>query len=269
MVEREEHAEAAPEVDERSLEGLCIGVTRPAGQAEGLMELLSARGADAVSCPTIRIADVGDVGPLRRAIDRLDSYGWIIFTSRNGVARFWEELEAAGLGARSLGASRIAAIGPGTASALLKRGIRAHLVPEEYVAEAVAEALIDADDLAGCRVLLPRAAGARPVLPDRLRAAGAEVDVVVAYESVPDAGGIARLRRLVDAGEMDMVTFTAASTVRTYVSSEGPVLGRARIATIGPITASAVREVGLRVDVVASEYTVAGLVEAICEYYSD
>jgi uroporphyrinogen III methyltransferase/synthase len=148
------------------------------------------------------------------------------------------------------------------------RGLSPEVVPEEYVAEAVADALVSVGGLAGRRLLLPRAAGARRVLPERLTAAGAHVDEVIAYESKPEPEGIARLQAAIEADEVDMVTFTAASTVRHFVETAGTDLGKARVAAIGPITARAARTAGLRVDAEASEYTVEGLLQAILEYYS-
>ncbi|UCF21400.1 MAG: uroporphyrinogen-III synthase [Gemmatimonadota bacterium] len=251
------------------LRGKRIAVTRPAGQAASLIDGLRALGAEAVDFPTIRIADPAESGPLRRAIERLAEYDWIVFTSANGVARFWQELRALRDTSQLPSHIAVAAIGPATAAAVEERGARPRLVPEEYVAEAVAEALREVQELAGRRVLLPRAAGARRVLPDRLRAAGAEVDEVVAYESLPDMEGIASLRAALARGELDMVTFTAASTVRHYVDRAGADMGRASVAAIGPITADAARAAGVRVDVVAETYTVSGLVTAICDYFAE
>jgi uroporphyrinogen III methyltransferase/synthase len=246
--------------------GLRIAVTRPPGQAAALIAGLHQLGAEAVSTPTITIADPPDISPLRGAIERLDSYDWLVFTSVNGVERFWRELEAGGRESLPEG-MLVAAIGPATAEALVARGSQPQVVPEEYVAEAVADALVAFGDLAGRRVLLPRASGARQVLPERLRAAGADVDEVIAYESQPDAEGILGLREALERDAVDMITFTAASTVRHWVEASGSELGRARVAVIGPITARAARAAGLRVDVEAREYTVAGLVEAIREFY--
>lgn len=253
--------------DARPLAGLRIAVTRPREQAEKLEVALRERGAEPVRCPTIRIAAAGEDASLRRAAEELSRYDWVVFTSANGVRRFWEELEAGGRDASAFRGTRVAAIGPGTAAALKRHGLEADLVPEEYVAESVADSLIAREELAGKRVLLPRASGAREVLPDRLRSAGAEVDQLVAYESLPDSKGIARLREEIAGDGLDMVTFTAASTVNAFVDLAGPKLGRARVATIGPITAAAARSAGLRVDVVAEEYTIEGLVDAICEHY--
>jgi uroporphyrinogen III methyltransferase/synthase len=224
-------------------------------------------GAEPIHCPTIRIGDPSDLGPLRRAVEELARYEWVVFTSANGVVRFWQELEAVGRGPQLPAGIRVAAIGPATAAALERRGIHPQVVPEEYIAEAVADALTGLEEIGGRRVLLPRAAGARKVLPERLRAAGAEVDEVVAYESRPDIEGIAALRAGLEGGEVDMITFTAASTVRHFVEAAGADLGRARVAVIGPITADEARAAGLRVDAEASEYTVDGLLQAVCEYY--
>ncbi len=258
---------ARAEVTERPLQGRRIAVTRPPAQARVLMDGLAELGAQAVACPTIRIEDPADPAPLRRAVDELDTYDWIVFTSANGVARVWESLGAASGSTGLPNGIRVAAIGPATAKALSDRGVETEVVPEEYVAEAVADALLAFDEMAGRRILLPRAAGAREVLPSRLRAAGAEVDEIVAYESRADGEGIATLRERLERREVDMVTFTAASTVRHYVEAAGADLFEARVAVIGPITAEAARSLGVRVDVEADEYTVEGLLAAICEYY--
>lgn len=254
-------------LDSKPLEGRRIAVTRPAGQAGALVDGLRELGAEPLVCPTIEIVDPPDPEPLRRAAEELGSYDWLVFTSANGVDRLWHELEARGREGLPANA-RVAAIGPATAQALEVRGSHPEIVPEEYVAEAVADALVAFGELSGRRVLLPRAAGARQVLPQRLRAAGAEVDEIVAYESRADAEGIARLAAALRRGEVDMVTFTASSTVRHFVEEgHSTELGRARVAVIGPITARAARSAGVRVDVEAREYTVRGLLEAISEFY--
>ncbi len=242
-------------------------MTRPADQAERLVSGLRALGGEPLSYPTIRIEEPTDLERLRRAAREVAEYDWVVFTSANGVERFLE-LIAADV-AEWPSRTRVAAIGPATAAALESRRVRADVVPGEYVAEEVAEAVIERGDVVGRRILLPRAAGARAVLRERLEQAGALVDEVVAYESRPDTEGIKRLRAGLEQEEIDMVTFTAASTVRHYVEAAGPELGKARVAVIGPITAAAARDAGVRVDAVADEYSVEGLLRAICEYYSD
>lgn len=259
--------EGSEVVVDRPLAGLSIAITRPVGQAEKLADAVRAHGGTPVLCPTIRVTEGEGRDGLRRALERLKEYQWVVFTSANGVASFWSSLEAAG--AALPAKVRVAAIGPATARALQRRGVEPEVVPDEFVAEAVAETLIQraGKRLAGQRILLPRAAGAREVLPERLRAAGARVEVVAAYESVPDPEGIERLRGLLAREELDVVTFTAASTVRSFVESAGSYMGRAVVAAIGPITAAAARELGVGVDVVADRYTIEGLVAALCDYY--
>lgn len=254
-------------LDDKPLAGRRIAVTRPASQARALVDGLRELGAEPLVCPTIEIVDPPDPAPLRRAVEELDGYDWFVFTSANGVDRLWRELQVGGKD-RLPAKAQVAAIGPATAEALEVRGTHPQIVPEEYVAEAVADALVAFGDLVGRRVLLPRAAGARQVLPERLRAAGAEVDEVVTYQARPDAEGIASLASALRRGDVDMITFTASSTVRHFVEeSGGTELGRARVAVIGPITARAARAAGVQVDVEAREYTVKGLLEAITVFY--
>lgn len=251
--------------EERSLAGLTVAVTRPAAQAGGLSSAISALGGEPLACPTIRIVDPADPEILRRAARTLADYDWVVFTSVNGVARFLRELEAPG--ALWPASTRAAAIGPATAAALRAHGVEPTAQPDEFVAEAVARALSAEHDLAGAKVLMPRAKGARPVLRERLEALGARVDEVEAYRSEPDVDGIEALERAVRDARVDVVAFTAASTVQYYVDAAGPDLGDARVAVIGPITAAAARLLGVRVDIEARDYTTEGLLTAILEFY--
>ena len=252
--------------ERRPLAGRRIVVTRARAQAGDFAAALEEMGAEVVPFPTIRIAPVPDPGPLRDAVARAASFHWIVFTSVNGVEAFWAALDEAGRDTRALGGVRVAAIGPATAGALARRGIRADVVPGEYVAEAALEALAAADDLAGRRILLPRADLARAVLPERLRMAGAEVEEVDAYTTVPDGAGADRVRQMLADGEVDVVTFTASSTVRNFVRLLGAEVGTAAVACIGPITAATARELGMRVDVEAEEYTIPGLMAALVAF---
>jgi uroporphyrinogen-III synthase len=245
-----------------SLGGLRIAITRPQGQADSFAERLEVLGAVVIRFPTIAIAPPSDTGLLDRALARLDSYDWVIFTSANGVDHLWKRGTAIGADMGAIRRCRVAAIGPATADALRKRGVEPDLVPDEFVAEAILDAL---PDVRGLRILLPRADIARPVLRDELIACGAQVDQVAAYRTVPaqpDAAAFAALRTGVD-----IIAFTSASTVRNFAGLVGDelddMLSGVRVACIGPITAQAARELGLPVHVVASEYTVEGLVEAI------
>lgn len=276
------NADTSMERDEKPLSGRRVVVTRPPGQAESMARRLRELGAEPVACPTIRIVPPQDPDPLHRAARTAGAYSWIVFTSVNGVDRFADALEHQGVDpeeALAAGA-RVAAIGPSTAERVVERfGVEPDVVPDEYRAEALVLAIrrhaaagtgsdVAAEDggreLAGERILLPRAAEARSVLPERLEAAGAVVDEVAAYRAVPpDEEELAPVRERRRAGEIDWLTFTASSTVRNFVSLLGADAGGARVAAIGPITAGTARKLGLKVDVVAEEYTVPGLLEAL------
>ena len=244
-------------------------MTRPAARAGELLRRLRELGAQAVSCPTIRIVDPAESRPLRRAVRKLEEFDWVVLTSVEGVERLFAEMRNVGREDKFPEHVRTAAIGPATAAALERYGASPSVVPDRYVAEAIAEALIKSSDIRGARILLPRAAGARRALPDQLIAAGAEVEEVTAYKAEPDLRGIVSLRALIERGDIDMITFTSASTVQGLARVCGPDLGAARVVAIGPITAAAARAVGVRVDAEAGEYSVSGLVLAICDYYSE
>lgn len=247
------------------LDGRTVVVTRPRGQADPLVGALRGRGARVVEYPTIRIRPPREVEPLRRALERVEGYDWVVFTSVNGVRHVLEELDELGRGPAALEEVRLAAIGPSTAGSLEEAGLDVDVVPEEYRAEALADALRRAGAADGARVLLARAAEARDVLRERLEAGGASVDEVTAYETEPGRPDDADLERRMREGEIDWLTFTASSTVRNFVRMAGTRIGPARVACIGPITARTARELGLPVHAVADEYTVPGLVRALTE----
>ena len=255
--------------DTRPLFGKRVLVTRTREQASELARALAAAGAEPVELPALQITRRFDAKRLAKAADALrdGTYDWLLFTSANAVAIFFEFLMERGLDARALRAS-VAAIGPGTAAALKSRGVAADVTPsaDAYTAEGLLAAL-DGVEMDGCRVLLPRAEGGREVLTEGLRTRGASVDEVTLYVAAvpedPDAEG---LRRLL-AGEIDVATFASSSSVRNLVSMLGDdleALRGARIACIGPTTAATLEELlGRPPDVVASEHTIAGLVRAI------
>ena len=252
--------------DRRPLSGLRVLVTRTREQAGRLAAGLRSLGAEPVECALIETVPPVDWGALDAAIRRLAGFHWVVFTSVNGVETFFARLALAGGDARALAGVRLAAIGPATAEALARHGLRADLVPHEYVAEAVASGL---GEVRGLRLLLPRADIARPDLAQRLRAAGAVVEEVVAYRTVPPAGLETRLREAM-AG-VDVVTFTSSSTVRHLVEALGreaaqTALERVTVACIGPITARTAQEEGLPVAVVAEEYTIDGLLAALVRW---
>lgn len=262
--------------ESRPLFGRRIVVTRPRAQAGELAAAFEELGARVDLVPAIAIVPATDPAPLDAALDRLPSYGWIVFTSANGVRLFFERLAARGRDVRELVAARIAAIGPETAAELERRLVRPAVVPSDYRAEGLLDVLPDAE-VRGRRVLVPRAAGARAILPDTLRARGAVVDEVTTYAAVrpPDAD-VEGLTAALQAGAVDAITFTSSSTVRHFaelIGSEGmralAAGPRPLVACIGPVTADTARELGLRVDVVAPTYTAAALARAVAERICD
>jgi uroporphyrinogen-III synthase len=244
-----------------ALSGKRILITRPRSQAAELCDKLIAFGAQPIVFPTIEIAPPQDTSKLDQAISQLSHYDWIIFTSVNGVKAFWDRLDAVGAGL--VPALSIAAIGPATARALEQHSVKVNLIPEEYVAEAITKSI---GDVKGQHILLPRADIAREALAIELAERGAIVDEVAAYRTLPatpDPIGLAELQRGVDA-----ITFTSSSTVRNFVSLVGKNTGKAIIACIGPITLQTAIDCGFNVDVVATEYTMDGLVLALSNYFA-
>jgi uroporphyrinogen III methyltransferase / synthase len=249
-------------LERRPLFGRRVVVTRARAQASGLAAALAALGADVVELPAIRIEPRLDSAGVRDAVSAIHSYALICLTSPNGVRLLFQALEDAGLDARALANATVAAIGPGTAGALANRGIRADIVPERSIAEALVESLTEVD-VAGRPVLIARAAEARDVLPEALRERGAKVDVVPLYETVAEEPEVAALAA---AESADYVTFTSSSTVRNLLAVAGDRLPReARIVSIGPVTSQAARAAGLDVHVEAERHDPDGLVEALLQ----
>ncbi len=245
------------------LSGTRVVVTRAASQADALSRPLAALGADVVEMPSTRV-ELLDTTPVVVALAKLEDYDWLVLTSQNAVRFFSEILVEAGRGAGALTGLRVAAVGPATAAALEAVGIAVTVTPRRFVAEGLLEAMRGRDDVRGRRVLYLVAHGARDVLAVGLRALGATVDVIPLYRSVPDAEGTAGLRERLLGGEIDVVTFTAGSSVRAFVGAVGAdAAARAAIATIGPATSAVVRELGLKVRAEADPSTLDGLVQAV------
>lgn len=258
--------------EQRPLFGRSVVVTRAREQASGLAQELGRLGADVIQCPTIEISPLPDYAELDAAIARLSEYAWLIFTSVNGVRWFWKRLEAVGKDSRALGLCRVAAIGPATAEALEARGIRPDFIPERYVAEGVVEGLLARGKVDGVRMLLPRAAKAREVLPDELRKAGARVDVISAYETIPAATRKDEVLERIQAGTLDCITFGSSSTVENFLSLIPAETLRAhpdvRLAAIGPVTAKTLEAHGLPCHIMPEEYTIPALVQALVSHYT-
>jgi uroporphyrinogen-III synthase len=245
-------------------------VGRARHQAGALATELRRSGATVVEIPFIEIRKPRSFRALDAALTNLAAYDWLILTSANGVEAMWERMRKRGLSNTALNHLHIAAIGPATKKAIEERGGEVDVVPKEYVAESVVRSL--KNKVKGKRALLVRAKVARDVIPQELRKAGADVDVVEAYETVVPQTSRRRLRAaLQQAGRRPhIVTFTSSSTVRNFVELLGlgkrtrtRALAGIRMASIGPVTAATLREFGLPVDILAKEFTIPGLVQAI------
>ncbi|HSM59051.1 MAG TPA: hydroxymethylbilane synthase [Candidatus Sulfomarinibacteraceae bacterium] len=253
----------------RPLQGLRVVVTRARPQAPELADRLRALGAEPVLVPTIRIAPVADTTELDQAINSLSDYDWVIFTSVNGVSIFWERIEALGKGKAIFEDVRVSAIGPATGQALAEAGVEPDFVPDEFVAERIAEGL---GDVEGLTILLPRAELARATLADMLVEQGARVEEIATYRTLPALISEDELAQLED---VDLVTFTSSSTVRNFVDLVGGPkevrrrVADAHVACIGPITAGTAAELEMPADIVAETYTMDGLVDAIRTYYKN
>lgn len=255
------------------LKGRRIVVTRAREQAGELIRALEDHGAETVLAPVIRIQPLENLGPLRAALTGLSAYRWVVFTSQNAVQIVLDRLVAWGLTPRVFASTSIAAVGSSTADMLKQRGLIPALVPDEFVAEALVEALDDRSDgdLAGSRVLIPSAEDARDVLVTGLRQRGATVESIPVYRTVPVRADFSGLTADLAQGRLDAVTFTSSSTVRSFVDLVGrdvATSGRFVTATIGPITAKTASELGLRDITEAIPHTVAGLVESLVRRFA-
>jgi uroporphyrinogen III methyltransferase/synthase len=264
--------------DRLPLFGKRIVVTRPEHQAEETAEAIRDRGAEPVMMPSISIRPAPDEAAVARSLAMLDSYDLVAFTSANGVDRAMDALASARRDARAFGRALVAAIGPGTEAALLRRGILADVVAKEFRGEGLAQSILEAlrvrpNGKGASRVLLLRALVARDALPDALRAAGIEVDVTPVYETLPASpADVEKLASELEAGAIDAVTFTSSSTVTELCRALGPraaaLLAKTTVAVIGPVTAETARASGVRVDVSGEPYTIAGLLGALERHFA-
>ena len=256
--------------EKRPLFGRSIVVTRARAQASGLAARLQELGAEVVEFPTIRIEPL-DNPELGRAVQQLESYNYVVFTSVNGVRQFWQCLRSQGKDARALASCRLAAIGPATAKELEGRGLYADIVPEKYVAEGVVEAFRKLGSLKGAKFLLPRAEKAREVLPDALRSEGAQVDVIACYRTVPEQAPAEEIVERIKRGDVDCVTFGSSSTVENFLSLVPADVLKAHpqvlLAAIGPVTGKTLAKNGLEAGLTPAEYTIPALVDELVRHY--
>lgn len=262
---------ASPSPEGKALAGRRIVITRARSQAAAFVRALEGMGGEVVEFPTIEILPPKSYDLLDRAIRQIENYHWIIFTSVNGVSHFFSRLQYLNLGGHNLNGIKVAAIGPETAHALEAVGVRPDLVPREFQAEAIL-AELKPGQMVGRRVLLPRAAKARDILPQTLRDWGAAVDVIEAYQTIAAKSDPAYFRLKLMKKEIDMITFTSSSTVAYFAElfpkeDIGRLLPGIAVACIGPITQRTAQEIGIRVDVIARDYTIPGLTQAIVDYF--
>jgi uroporphyrinogen III methyltransferase/synthase len=218
-------------------------------------------GAEVIVQPAIAIEDPPDWEPVDAALARLDQYDWLVFSSANGVRALLDRLGAQGGDLRRLSAVKIAAIGPGTAEALTRYHLRADLLPEQFRAESLADALRSAAP--GRRFLLARASRGRQVLPEQLTAAGGQVEQIVVYSSMDVPRADPEVAEWLSAGRVDWVTVTSSSIARALAAMFGPALGKSRLASISPVTSDVLRQLGYPPAAEALRYTMEGLVAAI------
>jgi len=247
----------------RPLAGRRIVVTRARAQAGGLASRIEELGGEVIEFPTIEIQPPESFAALDAAIARIAVYDWLIFTSVNGIEQFLARFNLSGKSLAEIQRKRVAAIGPPTAERLKGAGISSCLVPEQYQAEGVLDAL-KPEEL--------RAAKAREVLPETLRQWGAFVDVVEAYRTAMPTADVSILSRLLQERKVDMVTFTSSSTAANFVKlfrgeRLSDILHGTAIGCIGPITEATVRELGGKADLVSAEFTIPGLVRAMVDFF--
>lgn len=253
------------------LRGKRIVVTRARSQAGRLAQRIEELGGEVIEFPTIEIQPPESYADLDAAIRRISTYDWLIFTSANGVDQFIKRLQSLAKTVAEIDEIKVGAIGPETARRLEAAGITPCLVPKEYQAEGILE-LLAPDLVRRKRVLIPRAAKARDILPETLRQRGAQVDVVEAYRTVLPQVNVSYLCALLRERKIDMITFTSSSTVSNLVEilrgqKVVELLAETPIACIGPITKKTVEDLGMRANVVSEEFTIPGLVRAIVDYF--
>lgn len=259
--------------EKKPLFGKRVVITRSREQSRRMADLISGEGGDPVLFPTITIGPPADFGPLDDSIRRIGTFDWVIFTSVNGVERFFDRLLELQEDVRAMAGPRIGAIGPVTAASLRRRGLKVDLLATEFKAEGLL-AELSHEDVAGKRFLIPRAEKARQILPEGIMELGGEVEVVSAYRTgLPDDSDVKEVRGLLEEKRIDAITFTSSSTVSHFVQILGKtdlhsLLEGVVLASIGPITSRTIVENGLTVHVEASEYTVDGLLHGLSHYFT-
>jgi len=255
-----------------SLIGKTVLVTRAPGQAGEFSKLLRERGATVVEIPTIEIVPPLSWEDADRAIERLPGYDWLILTSTNAVDWFFRRVRERRGDLTCLNGVRVCAVGPKTRETIERAGLAVEFQPSVFRAEGLINEA-GAGAWSGKRVLFPRAAAGRDVIPDEMRRVGATLDLVTVYRTVPSSAGREQLHSLLAGGKLDAVSFTSGSTVTSFVSLLDPaqiagIAGRIVVACIGPVTAAAATAAGLPIDALAKEATMPGLADALEAHFS-
>jgi len=249
--------------------GKRVLVTRAGSQAGGLERLLIERGAQPVRFSSIEIRPIRAKQELDKSITEINNYDWLTFTSVNAVEAFFGRLGEMELDSRSLAGLKIGAIGPVTARALKERGITADYIPGVHTGQGFISGLRKTA-IRGKRFLLPRADIADDEITVGLKKLGAKVDEISVYRTVRPRSNMTKLKELLLQGNLDVITFTSSSTVTNLLAGLGSAeirRIRAKIACIGPKTAATVLKAGLKVNILAKEQTMAGLIEAMEQYF--
>lgn len=249
----------------KPLHGKKVVVTRTRAQASELSKKLTELGAEVLELPTIRIDPPSDKQEFAELVTEVHKYDWLVFSSPNGVERFFEAFFAVYDDARSIGGVRIAAVGPGTAQAVKNYRLAVDLMPEKYVAEELVKAFAEKENIENQTVLWVRAQEARRVVSQGLSALGAIVDECLAYKTVPEKDDPTGAKQRLSEAGADMVTFVSSSAARNFYALDLPLPEDIKVASIGPVTTATLKELGKHVDVEARQSTIDGLVEAIRE----
>ncbi|MGQ9509295.1 MAG: uroporphyrinogen-III synthase [Thermodesulfobacteriota bacterium] len=256
---------------ERPLLGKRILVTRAKNQSRDFSSSLRRLGAEVIEYPTIEIVPPRSWKKADRAIDQLDTYDWVIFTSVNGVDFFFKRLEERGKGPEVFSSLKVCAIGPATSFRLTEKKVIVDYIPKEFIAESILEGF-RRRSIKGKRILLARAQKARNLLPKGLESMGAEVEVIEVYRTVKPRGRGEKLKRLLMERKVDLITFTSSSTVSNFVEllkgeELNNLLQGVLIASIGPVTAKTAKSFGLKVHIQSQVYTIPGLIKAITAFF--
>jgi uroporphyrinogen III methyltransferase / synthase len=258
--------------EKKPLFGKRILVTRSREQSRKMVERITELGGEPVVFPTIQILPLDNFGPLDDSIKRIGDFDWVIFTSVNGVERFFQRFFQVQEDIRCMAGPAIGAIGPVTANAIREHGLKVDLLAGEFVAEGLLRSLVP-ERVRGKKFLIPRAETARDALPAGIVEMGGEVEVVAVYRTgIPSDRDVDEIRQLLTERKLDAVTFTSSSTVAHFVEllrekDLSSLLEGVAVASIGPVTSETARENGLRVTVEATSYTVEGLVDALCRHF--